>query len=214
MLTIKTFQVNMIGENCYVVSDETREAVVIDCGAFSAQEKQAIANYIEAERLQVKHLLCTHVHFDHVFGNAFLAERYGLKPAFHAADQPLYDNLATQVMDFIQVKYDVPQPPAAPHLADGDEVRFGTHAFTVIHTPGHSPGGVSFYCAAEGVLFSGDSLFRYSIGRTDLTGGDYRALIDSLSSKILTLPEQVTVYPGHGPTTTVGAEKRNNPYLL
>ncbi len=214
MLNIKTFQVNMIGENCYVVSDDTREAVVIDCGASSAHEEKTIADYIQAEGLQIKHLLCTHAHFDHIFGVPFIAGKYNVNPVFHEADRPLYDSMPSQVRDFIGTTYDRILPPPAGYVTDGDRITFGTHTFEVIHTPGHSLGGVEYYCKEEQILFSGDSLFRYSIGRTDLPGGDYRTLIESLTNRILTLPDDVTVYPGHGPTTTIGEEKRENPYLL
>lgn len=214
MLNIKRFQVNMIGENCYVVNDETREAVLVDCGAYSPEEERKIAAYIESEGLQVKHLLCTHGHFDHVFGNAFVANRYGVQPTLHRADAPLYESMASQVRDFLGANYTTALPPVGRYVADGDEIRFGTHVLTVIHTPGHSPGGVAYYCREEATLFSGDSLFQYSIGRTDLPGGDYRALIESLTDRILTLPDDVAVYPGHGPSTTVGQEKQMNPYLV
>lgn len=214
MLNIRTFQVNMIGENCYIVSDETKEAVVVDCGAYSPAEEQRIAAYIEAEGLQVKHLLCTHGHFDHVFGNAFITRRYGVCPTLHQADEPLYKNMASQVRDFLGTSYTTTLPPVGHYVADGDEIRFGTHVLTVIHTPGHSPGGVEYYCREEAILFSGDSLFRCSIGRTDLPGGSHRTLTESLTDRILTLPDDVKVYPGHGPATTVGTEKQMNPYLV
>ena len=136
-----------------------------------------------------------------------------MKPKFHAADQPLYDNMPSQVMNFIGQSYHKPLPAAETHLTENDVIKFGNHELSVIHIPGHSPGGLAFYCAEEKTLFSGDSLFQYSIGRTDLPGGDYRTLIENLTNKVLTLPQDVVVYPGHGGTTTIGNEIQSNPYL-
>lgn len=214
MLKIKTFAVNPIGENTYVVSDDTREAVLIDCGMFSTEEKNRLAEYVEQEQLAIRHILCTHGHFDHLFGCPFVAERYGVLPELHPDDWPLYDRMAEQVRDFIGISYTVKMPSVGTCLHEGDVISFGNHKLTVLHTPGHSPGGVVYYCAEEEVLFSGDSLFRFSIGRTDLPGGDHRTLVEGLTSKVLTLPESTTVYPGHGPVTTVGDERRANPYLI
>ena len=213
MLNIKTFQVNMLGVNCYIVSDETCEAVVIDCGAYTQYEEQTLARYIESDGLTIKHFLCTHMHFDHIFGNAFIAETYGVKPKFHAADQPLYTTMPAQVMNFLGQSYHKALPVAETYLTENDVIKFGNHELSVIHIPGHSPGGLVFYCAEEKILFSGDSLFQYSIGRTDLPGGDYRTLIENLTTKVLTLPQDVVVYPGHGGTTTISNEIQSNPYL-
>ena len=213
MLNVMTFEVNMLCENCYVVSDETQQAVIIDCGAFYPYDKEAILNYISSKSLEVKHILCTHTHFDHIFGLPFAAKEWGINPIFHEGDAKLYQNMKKQVADFIGHVYQEEMPPVAQYIKEGDEITFGHHQFKVIHTPGHSKGGVSFYCAQEKILFSGDSLFAQSIGRTDLPDGNYKHLIENLTTKILTLPEDTIVYPGHGPTTTIKKEKQSNPYL-
>ncbi len=213
MLTIEAFVVNMVEENCYVVFDETNEAVIIDCGALTGGEQSGIDKYISDRHLTVRHLLCTHGHFDHVFGNAHVYERYGLQPEMHRGDEDLYRNAAEQVRLILHRTYRDELPAIGKFLQEKDVVRFGAHQFEVIATPGHTQGGVCFYCQQENVLFSGDSLFLHSIGRTDLPGGNGEQLVESLTTKILTLPPETVVYPGHGPATTIGEEQLHNPYL-
>lgn len=213
MLHIEKFVVNMIEENCYVLHDETREAVIVDCGARREEEKQALAGFIEREGLRPVMLLNTHSHFDHVFGDAFVRDTYGLRPRMHEAERTVYDHVPDQVQMLLRRSLPLTLPPAGEAFSDGDLLRFGHHALRVIHTPGHTPGGVCFYCAEEKVLLSGDSLFRREIGRCDLPGGDYPSLISSLREKVLTLPGDVTVLPGHGEATTIGEERLYNHYL-
>lgn len=215
MLCIQRFIVNMIQENCYIVSDETNEGVIIDCGAFYREEKEAIKKYIEDKHLTIKHLLDTHLHFDHVLGNEYLFDVFHLQPEANDRDLSLYQNIDKQLTDFIGLQnYPIHLPPLKRSLDEGDTVTFGTHTFSVIATPGHTPGGIEFYCKEKKVLFSGDSLFRRSIGRTDFPGGDYNSLIKSLKEKILTLPEDVKVLPGHSLSTTIGNERKTNPYFI
>lgn len=205
----------MIQENCYIVSDETNEGVIIDCGAFYREEKEAIKKYIEDKHLTIKHLLDTHLHFDHVLGNEYLFDVFHLQPEANDRDLSLYQNIDKQLTDFIGLQnYPIHLPPLKRSLDEGDTVTFGTHTFSVIATPGHTPGGIEFYCKEKKVLFSGDSLFRRSIGRTDFPGGDYNSLIKSLKEKILTLPEDVKVLPGHSLSTTIGNERKTNPYFI
>ena len=214
MISIKTFVVNPLQENCYVVSDETREAVVIDCGAYYDSERNAIANYLRDNRLTPVRLLCTHGHFDHTFGNDTIYESYGLKPEIHADDAHFITDLAQQCEDMgMGLIYNRPSPPVGTLLADGDTITFGTHRLQVIHTPGHSKGGLCFYCAEEKVVFTGDTLFRMSVGRTDLTGGSWQELMQSLSVKIKALPPDTVAYPGHGPKTLLSDEFAVNPYF-
>lgn len=213
MLTIQRFVVNMIEENCYVLWDETREAVIVDCGAFTPEERQAIRDYVDGNHLCVKHLLNTHGHFDHVFGNRFVCDAYGLSPELHCDEVATYEAAAGQMQAFMHRSFPLDVPPVGRIFAAGDTIGFGTHLLQVIHTPGHTPGGVCFYCEAEKVLVSGDSLFLGSIGRCDLPGGDERSLVRTLRERVLTLPEDVRVLPGHGPETTVGYESRYNSCL-
>lgn len=213
MITVKRFENNAVFENCYIVSDETNEAVIIDCGAYSEHEEEQISQYIRKNNLKIVHLLCTHAHFDHIFGNAFICKNYQVNPECHPADRNLHEGLPEQIRMFLGQSYTKEVPLLGKELKEGAQIHFGMHQLTVIHTPGHTPGGVCFYCAEEKVIFTGDSLFQMSIGRTDFPGGNYRDLMDSLNQKIMTLPEDVKVYPGHGESTTIGFEKRNNPYL-
>lgn len=213
MLRIKRFVTNMVAENCYIISDESGEAVIIDCGAYDQGHEAAIADYISERQLKPVRQIYTHAHFDHIFGCGFLEEHYHIAPECHEADAPLYNNMDGQCKMFLGSANLHRMPALGGLLKEGDTVCFGTHALQVLHTPGHTPGGICFYEAQEKVLFSGDSLFSMSIGRTDFPGGNYEELVANLRKKILSLPDDVKVYPGHGGTTTVGDERNNNPYL-
>ncbi|MFQ7113509.1 MBL fold metallo-hydrolase [Hallella bergensis] len=213
MLHIQCFVCNMIQENCYVVSDETREAVIIDCGAFYDSEKEAIREYIEQNELKPVHLIATHGHFDHNFGNMFVNDTWGLKVEVHADDEELIKSLPMQAATICGVQMaDDSFPPVGRYFRGEDTISFGNHRFTILETPGHTPGGVFFYCKEEQVAFSGDTLFRNSIGRSDLPGGSMFSLIQSLRM-IAQLPDDTRVYPGHGESTTIGAEVAGNPYM-
>lgn len=213
MITVQRFVVNFIEENCYVLHDETREAVIVDCGAFRDEEKAAISSYITEHQLTPRHLLCTHGHFDHIFGAQYVHDTYGLQPEVSHDERATYEQAAPLMQQFIHRALPIELPPLAPSFAEGDDIHFGTHTLRVIATPGHTPGGVCFYCEAEHLLLSGDSLFRGSIGRCDLPGGNEFTLINALRTKLLALPDDVQVLPGHGPTTTISDERRRNPYL-
>ena len=213
LFKIKSFQVNPLQENCYVVSDETGEAVIIDCGVFFQEERTALVSYIREEHLRPTHLLCTHGHFDHVFGADTIFATFGLRPELHAADEFLYLAASEQATNMMGIVNQLRLPPIGRFLNDSDTITFGSHQLEVLHTPGHSPGGIIFYCKAEGVAFSGDTLFRMSVGRTDLPGGSWSQLLESLQTVVATLPTDTVVYCGHGPKTTIGDELRMNPYF-
>ncbi len=212
MLQIKNFVCNTLQENSYVVSDETSEAVIIDCGAYFDDERKAIVNYILERNLKPTHLLCTHGHFDHCFGNDTIWHEYGLKPEVMAEDEWLMD-IKSQMKSMMGIDYQREVPPTGHLLKAGEIITFGTHQFTVLSTPGHTPGGVCFYCEAEKVVFTGDTLFRMSVGRTDFDRGSWEQLMKSLTTVIAHLPADTTAYCGHGPQTTIGDELRYNPYL-
>lgn len=213
MLTIQPFTVNPLGENTYVVSDESLEAVIIDCGAIYDDEKAAISDYIDTQELHpVAHIL-THAHFDHFFGAGFLHERYGLAARCPEGDLPLFENVESQMRGILGRTLSFPKGPAGEVIQADSVIRFGSHAFTTLPCPGHTPGGICFYCADEHVLFSGDSLFQSSIGRTDFPGGNHWALITALRHLLRDLPAETVVYPGHGPATTIAFERTHNPYL-
>ena len=213
MLNIQRLTVNMVAENCYLVWDGTREAAVIDCGAFFPEEEEALARLVADNGLTVKLLLNTHGHFDHIFGANFIHRRYGVGISLCADEEDTYDDAPRQMQQFIVQALPLTLAPKAAFFKDGDTLRFGHTELEVIATPGHTPGGVCFLCRTEGVLFSGDSLFRHAIGRCDLPGGDHTRLVTALRERVLTLPGSVRVLPGHGAETTIAEERASNPYL-
>lgn len=213
MITIKKFEFNMLPVNTYIVWDETKEAVVIDAGCYFESEKQALKAYVANNGLTIKHLLCTHLHFDHIFGNPFMLSEFGVRGEAHKADLPWLEQMPERIKLFGVMDYD---PPVAlkGFIDEGDTIGFGTHAFSIFHIPGHSAGSLAFYCAEEHALFTGDTLFCGCIGRTDLDGsGSEQQLIEAIQQKLLTLPEETVIYPGHGSATTIGREKKQNIYL-
>ena len=213
MLTVKCFTCNMLSENCYVVSDESRECVVIDCGAYYPEEGQAIVGYIRQQQLTPRHLLCTHGHFDHCMGNGYIFRAFGLKPRAHQDDSFLMEKMEQQTSDILGIPIHLDVPPVGSYLTDSDTITFGSHTWQILHTPGHTPGGIVFYDADEHIAFSGDTLFRMSIGRTDFERGSYADMMTSLHMLATQLPADTKIYAGHGPETTMADEIRYNPYL-
>jgi len=212
MLNIKKFVCNMLQENCYVVSDDSKECVIIDCGAFYEEERKAIVGYIRENQLTPKHLLVTHGHLDHNFGNDTIYKEFGLKAEVAAKDESLMGHFKEQADNFYCLKLDYEFPPIGKLLDEKDVITFGNHKFTIIETPGHSRGSVCFYCAEENVLFSGDTLFYRSIGRTDFSGGSMMLIIQSLRH-LAQLPDETVVLPGHNVKTSIGDELAHNPYM-
>ena len=212
MIDIKRFVYNMLQENTYVVSDETREAVIIDCGAIYEEEREEIVNYIKDHQLKPVHLLSTHGHFDHNFGNDTIWRAFGLKPEVAVEDEWLMD-LKQQVRQMMGADYQREVPPVGRLLSENDVVTFGTHQLTVIATPGHTRGSVTYHCETEKTVFTGDTLFRMSIGRTDFESGSQADMMSSLR-RLATLPADTKVYAGHGEMTTIGDETRHNPYMV
>ena len=202
----------MLQENTYIVSDETREAVIIDCGAYYDAERTAIVDYLTSNQLKPVHLLCTHGHFDHNFGNDTIWHTFGLKPEVAAEDEGMME-LKTMFKELTGADYLGDIPPVGRLLAAGECISFGTHQLKVLPTPGHSRGSVTFYCEAEHAAFTGDTLFRMSIGRTDFEGGSWSDMSHSLKKVLAVLPADTTVYPGHGEPTTIGYELQYNPYM-
>lgn len=202
----------MLQENCYVVSDETKECMIVDCGAFYPEERQTIVDYIRTNDLKPMHLVATHGHFDHNFGNDTIYKEFGLKPEIHRKDERLLQTIGDQAMTIVGANIDAEMPAAGRLLSENDTIEFGSHKFVVIETPGHSPGGVFYYCKEENVAFSGDTLFKGSIGRTDFMGGSMFMLIQSLRM-ISQMPDEVKLLPGHGPETSIGEEVAHNPYI-
>jgi hydroxyacylglutathione hydrolase len=211
MVTIKNFSFNPFYENTYVLSDETGECVIIDPGCHISEEEEELKSYIETNNLKPVKLLNTHCHVDHVFGNQFVADAWKLGLEMHRDDLPVLESFPR-----VCEMYGFPatsQPEPAVFLEEGQQVKFGNTTLEILFTPGHSPGSVSFYNEKEKFLISGDVLFQGSIGRTDLPGGDFPTLEKSIREKLYVLPGDVKVYSGHGPHTTIGFEKKNNPFV-
>lgn len=212
MLRIQTFEVNPLHENCYVINDETKECVIIDCGALTETEQNAVIAYINEEGLKPVHNLGTHGHLDHHFGDAAILSVFNLQPEVAEGDKVLMQHPREAALQMLGMDLNIDLPAGNLKLTENEEVKFGSHTFKIIRTPGHSPGSVSFYCAEENVLFTGDTLFKGSIGRTDFPGGSMFQIISSLR-ELAQLPDKTIVYPGHGPQTSIGFELAHNPYM-
>ncbi len=212
-MKIKRFEFNMLPVNCYLAYDNTKEAVIIDPGCLYTEEKEFLRDYIASKGLTVKHQLCTHLHLDHVFGCKFIKETYGLGIEANPADEYWLEQAPHQARAFGLTYPEIKEPIETP-LFDGDIITFGNLQIEAICVPGHSPGSLAFYCREKRVLFSGDVLFQGSIGRADLQGGNFEELKENICNRLFTLPDDVAVYPGHGPSTTIGYEKRNNPFFI
>ena len=216
-MNLKAFTFNSFGVNGFVLSNDAGEAILIDPSVSSEQEEQALARYIEQNKLTVKHLLNTHLHLDHVLGNAFVAKTYGVQPEAHEEDAFLLD-LQEEQSQMFGLPMREHSPGLGNYLAEGDAVEVPGIRLQVIHVAGHSPGGIAFFCKNPGevngqanvppLLFPGDILFAGSRGRSDLFGGDDHALVTGIKNKLLTLPKETVVFPGHGPMTTIGDESR------
>jgi len=214
-MDLKAFTVNPFGVNCFILANNEGDCILIDPSVSNEAEKQALAQEIKKSGLKVRHLLNTHLHLDHVLGNAFIENTYGVKAEAHEEDAFLLD-LQEEQSDLYGLPFDEPAPPLGEYLAEGDTVEIPGVKLQVFHIAGHSPGGLAFYCENPGevngkkappLLFSGDILFAGSRGRSDLFGGDDNALVSGIKSKLMTLPEDTIVFPGHGPTTTIGEER-------
>lgn len=211
-MTVERFEFNPFPVNTYILYDDTNECVIIDAGMILEEEKEELSSFVEANNLKIKHLLNTHLHFDHLLGNPFMYKKFGVKTKTHEGDLFLLDRVKKQAALFgVPMQEDEILVDSLLH--DGDSVTFGNTTLQVMHVPGHSPGSLVFYSEADQCLFSGDVLFRGSIGRTDLPGGNYDELLSGIKEKLLVLPESVSVYSGHGPLSSVRHEKKYNPFL-
>ena len=212
MINVQVFTCNMLQENCFIISDETKECAIIDCGAFYQEERDMIFNYIKKNQLKPKHLLATHGHLDHNFGNSCMQKEFGLTPKVHHKDKFLMENIKQQAQLLLGLDLTEEQPKDIDYLTKDDIIEFGNQRFTIIETPGHTPGSVFFYNEKEHIAFSGDTIFKRSIGRTDLEGGSMFQMIQTLRF-VSQLPDKTILYPGHGESTTIGDELNSNPYI-
>lgn len=212
MLHIEHMVFNPFQENTYIVYTDNGDCAIVDPGMLFEHENAQLKEKISELNVIPRLLLQTHLHVDHVLGMRFVSEKYGLEPLAHEADKFLIGQTRNMAAAFgMEINEDPPVPSFS--LKDGDTVELGDVFFEVIHVPGHSPGGIVFYSGKEKVLIAGDVLFKGSIGRSDLPGGSQHELIDGIRNRLLTLPDDVTVYPGHGPITTIGDERWTNPFL-
>ncbi len=211
MSTIKSFTFNPFQENTYIVYDETKECVIIDPGCYTPAEKQRLADFIIKEGLTPVRLLNTHCHLDHIFGNEFCEDTYSLSLEIHRGELPVLAR-APQSGQMFGVPTPAQRTPTL-FIEESDTISFGNTHFQVILTPGHSPASICFYNQAENYVISGDVLFHRSIGRYDLPGGNLETLLNSIKSKLFTLPDETKVYAGHGEPTNIGDEKIYNPFM-
>jgi hydroxyacylglutathione hydrolase len=209
-MKVESFVFNPFQENTYVLYDETKECVIIDPGCIEPEEKHELITFIEDNQLTVKLLLNTHCHVDHVLGNYFVKEKYNVKLLIHESDLPVLKAVRAYAPSYGFFQYAEAEPDQ--FIKEGDVISFGNQQLTVLFVPGHAPGHVAFYNEKAKVVIAGDVLFYNSIGRTDLPGGNFDTLISSIHEKLFTLPEDVIVYPGHGQETSIGFEKKTNPF--
>lgn len=211
MLSIRCFEFNPILENTYVLYNEAGECCIIDPGCYFEKERQQLKQFIEERQLRPLFLINTHCHLDHVFGNKFVSETWGLPLHLHEIEKTVL-GFAPQSAQLYGLPFDNYKGEMV-FLKAGDLIKIGEDELSVLFTPGHSPGSISFYCKKDGFLISGDVLFSGSIGRTDLPGGSFAQLETSIKEQLYTLPDTTKVYPGHGSGTSIGFEKDNNPFV-
>ena len=211
MLTVQSFTFNPVQENTYVLYNEKGACCIIDPGCYFASEEQALTDFIEQNHLKPTFLLNTHCHLDHIFGNRFVQKKYGLTLHLHPAEKAVLD-YGPAMGQLWQLPFENYEGDLI-YLNEGDTVMLGEDELQVLLTPGHSPGSISFYDKEAKFLISGDVLFQGSVGRTDLPGGDFAILEESIKTKLYALPEDVIVYPGHGGSTTIGDEIKTNPFV-
>ena len=211
MLTVQSFVFNPASENTYLVHNEKGNAIIIDPGCYFTEDQRKLQSFIEEKKLKVTQLINTHCHLDHIFGNKWVHKMYGVELYMHHLDKIILDNapISAQKWGLAIDNYAGPL-----HFIDeGDIISLDDDKFSLLLTPGHSPGSLSFYCEKQNFVISGDVLFKESIGRTDLLGGNHETLLHSIRTKLFTLPPETLVYNGHGSTTTIGHEIKRNPYL-
>jgi glyoxylase-like metal-dependent hydrolase (beta-lactamase superfamily II) len=211
MIQIQSFVCNPYQENTYLLFDETKACVIIDPGVYTAAEENELNSFIKANELKPVKLLNTHCHIDHVLGNQYVASTYNLLPEFHALEQEVLNAIPAYAPQ-MGIRYDL-SPLPATYLEEGGIISFGNSVLEIIFAPGHSPGHLCFYSAEQNFLIGGDVLFYRSIGRTDLPGGNHQHMLESIRTKLFKLPADCSVYPGHGPKTSIAFEQLHNPFL-
>ncbi|MBC8314365.1 MAG: MBL fold metallo-hydrolase [Bacteroidales bacterium] len=211
MITIKTFVFNAFMVNTYLLYDETREAIIVDAGCADEYEENKLADFIESNGLKLVRNITTHCHVDHILGNAFIESQYNIRPEYHKASGPFLFTAKEVAATFGQEITGIPE--AERFLEDEEMIKWGASELKVLLAPGHADGSVCLYNKEQGFVLTGDVMFAESIGRTDLPSGNYNLLIESIQEKLLTLPDNTIVYPGHGPETSIGHERKYNPFI-
>ena len=212
MLHLKSFCFNPFQQNTYLLYNDDGTAFIIDPGNYTSSENTLLKNFITENKLTLTRLLLTHAHIDHILGNKFIFDNYGLLPEMHKEELFFIERMPQSA-----AMYGIPSDPSPfpeKFIVPGDKILLGNYEFETLFTPGHSPGSISFYNKENKVLLSGDVLFQRSIGRTDLPKGNHETLLKSIREKLLVLDNDVKVYSGHGASTTIGYEKENNPFLI
>ena len=212
-MNVKTLVFNPFQENTYIVWSKSGECAIIDPGMMYRNEYQAISAFIEEKGLTPTHLLNTHMHIDHVAGNEYISKKYGLVAEGNIEDNFLAERVKEQAQMF-GVPYSGSNVTIGKNLSENDIIKIGDESLKVIEIPGHSKGHIAFHSEKDGFIFTGDALFQLSIGRTDLPTGNYNQLLTSIDTKLMTLPDETVVYPGHGNKTTIGFEREHNPYII
>lgn len=211
MIQIKTFIFNPFQVNTYLLYDESGEGVIIDAACHDSREQEMLVSAIEKEGIKPVRLLNTHCHVDHLMGNRFISEKYNLSPESCSDDNFLIEQAVEQGRMFGLETEASPRPQN--YLKEGDTIKFGNSTLDVLEVPGHSPGSLAFYSERDKICITGDALFNGSIGRTDLPGGNYETLISSITNKLLVLPDDVKIFPGHQSSSTIGKERASNPFF-
>jgi hydroxyacylglutathione hydrolase len=211
MLQLKNFTFNPFLENTYILFDETKKAIIIDPGCYEKKEKDLLVSFILKENLEIKYLINTHCHIDHVLGNSFVKREYKVPLLIHPKEVPILKAITVYASNYGFQGYE--ESEADQFIDESDTIKFGNTELEILLVPGHSPGHLVFYNEETSICIGGDTLFQNSIGRTDLPGGDHVTLLEAIKTKLFSLPDKVEVYPGHGPSTTIGHEKIHNPFV-
>lgn len=212
MIKVDVLVFSPFQENTYILSDETKECVIVDPGCLGEQENAKLVEFIDLWNLKPVKTIFTHLHLDHVFGSRFVKNHYKIPMVAHADDEGVLKNTREYATMF-GISMDDDPASIDQYVGHGDTLQFGNSELAVRHVPGHSPGGVVYYSEADKICIAGDVLFRLSIGRTDLPGGNHQQLIEAIQQQVFTLPADTVVFPGHGGSTTIGFERENNPFF-
>ncbi len=212
IMKVKKFTFNPFQENTYILYDKTHECIIIDPGCYEKNEREEIKKFISENNLEIKKIINTHCHIDHILGNQFIHEKWGANLYIHSLDMPLLEN-AKSTADLYGLKKYINSPNPIKFLKENQTIKFGVTELKILFTPGHAPGHICLYNKKNNILIAGDVIFQGSIGRTDLPGGNYNILINSIKTKILCLPDITQIYCGHGPSTNLKYEIEHNPFL-